>query len=127
MTPYTIYVKRDGAGNVLEYKYIAEGFSFYGFFFGIFWLLYNALWKEAVQYALILILIRELVMASVITGTLTGLLYLSLSIFVGVLGRDWVRKDLKHSGFELSDVIIAASETDAEFRHLSLLNTGSNA
>ncbi|MCE2993307.1 MAG: DUF2628 domain-containing protein [Alphaproteobacteria bacterium] len=126
MHSYTIYEKRDGAGNAIEYCYIAEGFSFYGFIFGIFWLLYNALWKEAVQLALLAILIRELVMASVLTPTLSSLLYFTISIFVGMLGRDWIQKDLKNHGFQISDVIIASSESDAEFRHLSILNTSNN-
>jgi hypothetical protein len=118
MKSYTIYVKENG-DPIKDAVYLSEGFSFAALVFNITWLLYQRLWLHTILFTVMSIGIIELNQAYIIDSFVTFIAFFALWFYIGFNGKDYLRQRLEMDGYKLSDIVIANSEEEAEFRYIS--------
>lgn len=118
MKTFAVYTKpiHDLEGDGVYY--LKEGFSILAFLFSGLWLIYHRLWKEIVIFFFLNTIVYQLHYANVLNqgGLLISLL--ALQIAVGFIGRDLIRLKLLRTGYKLSDIVIANTFDEAEYKYI---------
>lgn len=118
MKTYTIYI--NPKGRIEEDTIcIAEGFSWLAFIFNFFWLIYHKLWTQGFIYFAILITVKELHVSGVIHSYMEFIFQLGMMAYVGLAGRDFIRKGLEKEGYKFIDVVLANSQDEAEYKFMN--------
>lgn len=100
-------------------EYIPEEFTWFGFILGGIWLAYHKLWRPFLFFIIILVMLEQLEMADVITAKISYIILLGFCLYVGFTGQDMIRRRLERMGYELHDVVIASSDTEAGLKYLN--------
>ncbi len=114
MAIYTIY-KHDEAGLVQAVKL---GFSWPAFFFDMIWAAVKQLWLVFTLMMLGLLTIFsafDMIAGPEATPNMDffALWRISLAVFFGAYGNDWVRKDLERQGYQVMSEVEANTPQDA--------------
>lgn len=117
MRIYTVHIDPEEVGAAQKPVFVREGFNIFAFLFGAFWALYHRLWQP---FFLILLLNGALMFAGkeqLISTTSLSILQLSVNVFFGLQGNDWIRSGLTRRGYILADVAVADSLLRAQQRY----------
>lgn len=118
MKTYTVYL-RDGDDPLIEAIYLSEGFSLSAAIFNILWMFCNRIWLHTILFTVLSICILQLQQFHIITPLTGCISFLTLWIYVGFNGRDYLRYKLEKDGYKMKDILVANSDEEAEFLFIS--------
>ena len=101
-----------------NFRFVEQGFSFWGFLFNLFWLLYNRIWLFSILFILILVAVEKLYNLEMIGRVPREAANIFLSVYIGYSGKDWIEQKLTKSGYELYDIVVASNVDDARSKLL---------
>ncbi len=120
MKIYTVYLK-EGSDPLEDAEYLSEGFSWKAFILNFFWLVYHKLWVQGAAIFILFIVVGELAGAGVVGEGAGFVLNIGICMYVGFAGKDFLRKRLESEGYDFTDVVLAKSIDEAEYKFIDSL------
>lgn len=116
MNIYSIYIKDQNQND--NPIVIKQGFSFLAAIFNGFWALYHKMWRFAI-FALAFDIIPIIFMDHHLYDEMSLISRIGLGLIFGFMSADMREYNAKAKGYELEDVVVAASEEEAELKFLA--------
>ncbi|MDR0774360.1 MAG: DUF2628 domain-containing protein [Rickettsia sp.] len=114
MNIYSMYVNPQKKDN--DFILIKQGFSLFAAFLSVFWALYHRMWLP-----LITTLILSIVISSLGCTNFISVSQLAIMLIFGFFSDDMREYDLQKKKYQLTDIILAKSEIEAELKFLERL------
>ncbi|WP_341756232.1 MULTISPECIES: DUF2628 domain-containing protein [unclassified Candidatus Tisiphia] len=119
MNIYSIYVNPQKKDN--DFIIIKQGFSLFAALFNMFWALYHRMW-----IALIITLIISIAMSNLGFAHFTFASRIAIMLIFGFFAADMREYDLQRKKYQLTEIILAKSEIEAELKFLKHLVVDKN-
>lgn len=120
MKTFTIHTFKNNK-KIDEVRFIEEGFSLWAFILNIFWLFFHKLWLHAILLLAVLIMVNEMHSLGIFNDVIKTILDISVFVYIGFAGRDFLRWRLDREGYKFTDVVIAQSIDEAEYKYINSL------
>lgn len=117
MKSYTVYELIDN-GQVVNRAYIPEAFSITAAVLSILWLFYHRIWSGVLITGFLSLLIVKSEETEMISVNSVIVLLIGLSVCIGYSAYDMLRRKLQSKNYQLTDVILASSLEEAEYKYL---------
>ncbi len=116
MAIYSAYLPPDGTRE--DARFIADGPAIFALIVPAVYLIWHRLWQPLMIYVLVAGALA--LPAMLVPSPWLGLLPALPGFFLMLQGRDLVRADLEHKGWQESQCVEADNEADAELRFFSM-------
>lgn len=125
MRSYTVQIPP--GGDVDDAVVLREGFCWWAVLFGPLWFLWHRLWLSGIGLA---------IFQGVLAGSLehlgfasihAAIPFIGMALLVGFSARDWRRWRLSDKGYQFTDLVIATSQREAEWRLFGRLHATAGA
>ncbi|WP_341758496.1 DUF2628 domain-containing protein [Candidatus Tisiphia endosymbiont of Ditula angustiorana] len=114
MNIYSIYVNPQKKDN--DFILIKQGFSLFAAFLSVFWAFYHRMWLP-----LIITLILNIVISNLGCTNFISVSQFAIMLIFGFFSDDMREYDLQKKKYQLTDIILAKSEIEAELKFLERL------
>jgi hypothetical protein len=116
MAIYTIYVMSatSAVAAADEARLVSDRFDLSAMLLGPIWLACNRLWWPLAAYALAGLALAAAAYGLHLPVAASALVFLLIGCFLGLEGRPLVEATLRRRGFEMADLVAAASREEAE-------------
>ena len=115
MNIYSVYT--DSSEKIKEPILIKQGFSFIAGFLNFFWAIYHKMWNIAFAMTLISLLLESIGSSYIAYCVNIAILFI-FGFFASELREYYALK----KGYNLSDIILAVNEEEAEVKYYSRIN-----
>jgi hypothetical protein len=120
MPIYTVHEppRRDDEllAHTARFRFVRDGFHFWAFLLAPFWMLRHRLWLELIAYLLLIGGLIFMLRRLGIEESAGGLVWLLVSLLVGIEASSLLRWKLTRRGFENLGVVVAEDQDIAERR-----------
>jgi len=117
MKSYTVYELINN-GQVVNRAYIPDTFSITAAIFSILWLCYHRIWSGVLITILVSLLILKSEETEIISVNSVIVLFIGLAVYIGYSAYDMLEKKLQSQNYQLTDVVVASSLEEAEYKYL---------
>lgn len=120
MTVYTVHQpplgKGENAPDPTRFAFVRDGFYVWGFLLSLLWMLRYRLWLVAVLFVALSVLLEAGMRYAGVTSTWRWLVFVALSLLVGLEGATLRRWTLALRGYTNAGVVVADDQDEAERR-----------
>ena len=102
---YTVHLKKDAAGELIDTKLVREGFNWWAFLLNVFWALYQRCWLLAALAAAFIAMTEMLAASGPVSEASVAVIQLGCFVIIGLLANDELRAALSRRGYVMEDVV----------------------